>query len=115
MNFQKEYLDSYLSDEELNAMICEIESGDFCTAMLQILSVNYNDLKKEVGEFIDTIKSYDGVSGLEIPKDEAKYVLFSFKEYYWTGFCSGRHSFQHPGEQGGSGSSRRKPRKHQFL
>lgn len=32
MNFQKEYLDSYLSDEELNAMICEIESGDLVMA-----------------------------------------------------------------------------------
>ena len=32
MNFQKEYSDSYLSDEELNAMICEIESGDLVMA-----------------------------------------------------------------------------------
>ena len=32
MNFQKKYLDSYLSDEELNAMICEIESGDLVMA-----------------------------------------------------------------------------------
>ena len=32
MNFQKEYLDNYLSDEELNAMICEIESGDLVMA-----------------------------------------------------------------------------------
>ncbi len=32
MNFQKEYLDSYLSDEELNAMIFEIESGDLVMA-----------------------------------------------------------------------------------
>ena len=32
MNFQKEYLDIYLSDEELNAMICEIESCDLVMA-----------------------------------------------------------------------------------
>ena len=29
---EKEYLENYLSDEELNAMICEIESGDLVMA-----------------------------------------------------------------------------------
>ena len=32
MNMEKEYLENYLSDEELNAMICEIESGDLVMA-----------------------------------------------------------------------------------
>ena len=32
MSQEKENFDSYLSDEELNAMICEIESGDLVMA-----------------------------------------------------------------------------------
>ena len=52
MSLEKEYLDSYLSDEELNALICEIESSDLVMAPPGIKANVLNKVENKKKEYV---------------------------------------------------------------